>query len=229
MPTVLLRPADRCPSATSRACARRSRPPRGREASRRAGRGCARRPRGGVVGRLEDPDPLHDRPVARGSSGCGRIAGTLRNPGGWLAGRSSPLPGWPSRLVRATTSPPPRRGSRRRPGFRRRRRRAAVRRGERRHLRQLQVAVLVGQLLARLLPRLAEVSALRQTLEPCHLPCGGEDRARVGVADHVVDRPALAERAAQRPVATGLVALEQEAAFCGFRPSDGPRHASPPM
>ena len=103
-----------------------------------------------------------------------------------------------------------------------------MRGGEARHLRELQVAVLVGQALARLLPRLAEVGAAPDARAVPLARRGGEDRARVGVADHVVDRPALAERAAHRPVATGLVALEQEAPFPGPDHQDGLRHASPP-
>src|SRR6185436_2245656 len=70
---------------------------------------------------------------------------------------------------------------------------APVRGGEARDLRQLQPAVVVGEALARLLPRLPEVGAAPDARTVPLARGSGEEGARVGVPDHVVDRPALAE------------------------------------
>src|SRR6476469_4604679 len=73
---------------------------------------------------------------------------------------------------------------------------------ERRDLRDLAaVVVAIGQALARLLPRLAEVRATPYRGAVPLARRGGVDRAGGPVVDRVVDRPAFAIRAAQRPVA----------------------------
>ena len=82
---VLLVHALACRAATSRACARSSRPPGSRAASRRAGRGCAASTSApsSVVSKMPRPWTIAQKRAA--SSGCGRIAG---------------MPRWPGRLVR---------------------------------------------------------------------------------------------------------------------------------
>ena len=92
---------------------------------------------------------------------------------------------------------------------------AAVGGREMRDLRQLAVAVVVGEALAGELPRLADVgTAPHRGAVP--LARGGRvDRARRGVVDRVVDGPALAVRPAQLPVAPVGVALQHEAALAG--------------
>ena len=99
---------------------------------------------------------------------------------------------------------------------------------ERRDLRDLAaVLVAVGEALARLLPRLAEVAAAPDGRAVPLARGGGVDRAGRRVVDRVVDRPALAVRAAHRPVAA-VVALEQERALAGCDGQQGLRHRFAP-
>ena len=184
----------------------------------------ARRPRRAVVGRLEDADALHDRPVP------GRVVGVREDR------RDAEVAG---RLVRGVV---PRLASRLafergqdRPGLAAvaalehaghlgAGEQAAVDGGETGHLRELELGVAVVESLTRLLPRLAEVGAAPDARAVPLARGGRVDRAGVGVVDCVVDRPAFAERAAQLPVATTLVALEQEAALAGADHQDRLRH-----
>src|SRR5581483_8727386 len=91
---------------------------------------------------------------------------------------------------------------------------AAVRGRERRHLGEA-TAVLVGEAVARMRPGLSEVAAPKDRRAVPLARCGGVDRAALRVEDGVVDRPVLAVRAADGPVAAVGVALEDEAALAG--------------
>ena len=120
----------------------------------------ARRPRGAVVRRLEDAEALDDGPEAgRRRPGAGGSPAGRDGPGGWFAGSfQSSRPGWPSSVlssdqVRAAVAALEDAG---RLGAGEQ---APVRRRQARDLRQLQLAVAVGEALARQLPRLAEVVA----------------------------------------------------------------------
>src|SRR5581483_773593 len=85
---------------------------------------------------------------------------------------------------------------------------------EARDLRQLPLGVVaVGQALARLRPRLAEVGALPDGRAVPLARGGGVDRAVRLVVHGVVDRPPLAERAADVPAPPVAVAFDHEAAF----------------
>ena len=97
--------------------------------------------------------------------------------------------------------------------------------GQVRDLRHLLLAVgLVGQALARVLPRLAQVGAAPDRRAVPLARRRRVDRPARRVVDGVVDRPPLAERPAQLPVAPGLVAFEQEAPLAGSDQNNRPCH-----
>src|SRR6185312_8079223 len=78
---------------------------------------------------------------------------------------------------------------------------------------QLQLALGIAQALARELPRLTHVGAAPDARAVPLAGGRGVDRPRLGLDHRVVDRPAVAEGPPHVPVATGLVALEQEQSF----------------
>ena len=105
--------------------------------------------------------------------------------------------------------------SRRRPGSRRcrapRRRRApAVVDRERRDLRDLAAGLgVVRDAFARVCPRLAQIRAPPHGRAVPFARRGRVDRTALRVVDRVVHRPALAERAAQRPVSRSLLSRKK--------------------
>src|SRR5207248_591788 len=105
---------------------------------------------------------------------------------------------------------------------------AAVRRRQAGDLGELQAVVGVAEALARELPALAKVAAAPDARAVPLAGRGRVDRARVRVVHGVVDRPALAERAADAPVATIPVALQHEAALACPDQQKSRRHRSPP-
>ncbi len=182
----------------------------------RAESAVARRPGRGVVRRLEQSHSLDDRPEARRllrvehERGDAEVAGRLvrrvvpQVAAGFSRERRQQRPV----LASVATLEDP--------GCLHADEHAPVLHGERRDLRQLPIAVrLVGEALARLRPRLAEVRAAPDGRAVPLARSGGEDRPRRGVVNGVVHGPRLAERAAQRPVAPSLVALQQEAPLAG--------------
>ena len=178
----------------------------------------ARLPGRAAVLRLEDADrrDADPRPLRVGRVGDDRVQDEAAGAG--LPGRS-----------RSRGSSGPRRATRSRRGRRcgtgrpARRRRACRRRGSwpgsrpwrsgwacrRRRGRPRRV----GQALARVGPGLAEVLAAPDGRAVPRRAAAGQDRAAAGLDDEVVDRPALAQRAAHRPVAALGVALEDERAL----------------
>jgi hypothetical protein len=184
----------------------------------------ARRERRSIVRGLEDAHALDDREPAL------RIVGMLED------GRHAEVTGWlvlgivPLRALRVAIDRAQQRP--RRPAVAAfedarhlgAREDAPVRGGQPGHLRQLQRAVAVIQALARLLPGIAEVAASPDRRAVPVAGRGRVDRARVRRVDRVVDRPALAEGAADLPVAPGSVALEQEYALAGSDKHDRLRH-----
>src|SRR5207253_7233061 len=97
---------------------------------------------------------------------------------------------------------------------------AAVRRRQARDLRELEVAVLEGEALARDLPRLAPVGTPPDARAVPFARRGGVIRVGGRVVNRVVDRPALAERPADLPVAAFTVAFQHEAALTGSDQQD---------
>src|SRR4029079_119527 len=97
-----------------------------------------------------------------------------------------------------------------------------------RDLRDLELAaaraVVVGEALARQLPRLAEVGAAPDSGARPLTRGRSVDGARVRIVHGVVDRPSFAERAARLPVAAAFVAFEDEAALAGSDKKNGLRH-----
>ena len=188
----------------------------------------ARRPGRAVVRGLEDAEPLHDDPEA------GRIVGMRQDArqaemAGRLVGRI--VPGRAARLAVERAQ--------QRPGL------AAVtaleqagRLGAGQHapvrgaqtgdLRQPQVAVAIGQALARQLPGLAQVAAAPDARTVPLARGRRVDRARCRIVHRMVDRPPVAERTTHAPVAMLSIAFQQKAALARPDQQDDARHPSPP-
>src|SRR4029079_8223344 len=88
---------------------------------------------------------------------------------------------------------------------------------------QAVLALRVAEALARVLPRLAEVGAPPDRRPEPLAGRGREDRPGVGIEHRVVDRPALAVRAAHAPVAA-VAALQHEQALAGPDEEHALRH-----
>ena len=88
------------------------------------------------------------------------------------------------------------------------------------------LALRVGEALARMAPGRAEVGRLPDRRAEPLVAAGAIDRAGRRIGDHVVQRPGLAERAAQRPRAPRSVALEDERALLGAKQDQHFRHLS---
>src|SRR4029453_7902008 len=180
----------------------------------------ARRPRLRIVRRLEQPDTLHDRPEA-----IGVVTVEHQRRDAEMAGRliRRIVPLVASRLSGECREQRPRLSfvaALEDAGRFDADQQAAVADGKCRDLRDLSIALgVVRDPLARVGPRLTQVEAPPDGLTVPFARGRSEDRVGLRVVNHVVDGPALAERAAKLP-RLPVVAFEEKSALA--RPNQQP-------